>query len=129
MSVAALEALELQKTLAESPDDLTKAYFRRAAKVVDTPWTIAVGNDLRIPEAVGPRTAGVRFVNWYMSKLHRAAHTDPVLSLTFHRVGNLLAAPPTVMHPRIALRVLWRNMKPAKAAAAPEAAQAAAGSK
>jgi len=129
MSVAALEAMELQKTLSEDTGDLAKAYFRRASKVVDTPWGIAAGNDLRMPEAVGPRTAGVRFINWYMSKLHRAAHSDPVLSLTFHRVGNLLAPPPTVMQPHIALRVLWRNLTAAKGAAAPEVARAAAGSR
>jgi hypothetical protein len=27
-------------------------------------------------------------------------------------VGNLLAPPPSVMHPRVALRVLWGNLRP-----------------
>jgi 2-polyprenyl-6-methoxyphenol hydroxylase-like FAD-dependent oxidoreductase len=112
MSVAALEAMVLSETLAESSNDLGRRFFRRAAKVVDIPWDIVVGGDLRIPETIGPRSAGVSFVNWYMSKLHRAAHHDPVVALAFHKVGNLLAPPPSVMRPRIAARVLWGNLRP-----------------
>jgi 2-polyprenyl-6-methoxyphenol hydroxylase-like FAD-dependent oxidoreductase len=119
MSVAALEAVELENTLASRHGDLAlaKAFFRRAAKVVDIPWSIAAGNDLRIPETVGRRTAGVKFINWYMSKLHKAAHTHPVPALAFHRVGNLLAPPPSIMHPRVAVRVLLENLRPRKTAA------------
>jgi 2-polyprenyl-6-methoxyphenol hydroxylase-like FAD-dependent oxidoreductase len=113
MSVAALQAVELEKTLASGEHETTLAntFFRRAAKVVEIPWSIAVGADLRIPEAVGRRTASTKFVNWYISKLHRAAHTDPVAALAFHRVGNLLAPPPSIMHPRVAARVLWENLR------------------
>src|SRR5215469_16741734 len=116
MSVAALQAVELENTLVSGVGDVVfaKTFFRRAAKVVEIPWSIAVGADLRIPEAVGRRTAGVKLVNWYMSKLHKAAHTDPVAALAFHRVGNLLAPPPSIMHPRVAVRVLWENLRPSR---------------
>jgi len=112
MSVAALEAVQLGETLAEGTADLSRRFFRRAAKVVDNPWNIVAGGDLRIPETVGPRNAGVTLINWYMSKLHRAAHHDPVAALAFHKVGNLLAPPETVMHPAIIARVLWGNLRP-----------------
>ena len=114
MSVAALQAMELENTLSSGDADLelAKRFFRRAAKVVDIPWSIAAGNDLRIPETVGRRTAGVKFINWYISKLHKAGHTDPVPALAFHRVGNLLAPPPSIMHPRVAVRVLLGNLRP-----------------
>jgi len=111
MSVAALEAVALAETLAESPSDLARRFFRRAAKIVDIPWSIVVGGDLRIPGTIGPRNAGVTFINWYMAKLHKAAHHDPVAALAFHKVGNLLAPPPSVMHPRVAARVLWGNLR------------------
>jgi 2-polyprenyl-6-methoxyphenol hydroxylase-like FAD-dependent oxidoreductase len=116
MSVAALQAVELENTLASGDGDLelAKSFFCRAAKVVAIPWSIAVGNDLRIPESVGRRTAGVRFINWYMSKLHKAAHSDPVPALAFHRVGNLLAPPSSILHPRVAVRVLWANLRPSR---------------
>ena len=112
MSVAALEAVQLSETLAAGSHDLAKRFFRRASKVVDIPWAIAAGNDLRMKETVGPRNAGVKFVNWYLSKLHKAARHDPVPALAFHRVGNLLAPPPTVMHPRVMWRVLIGNLRP-----------------
>lgn len=105
MSVAALEAVELRHCLLQGKRDLARRFFPRAAKVVDTPWSIAVGADLRIPEVKGPRNPGVSFINWYLAKLHRAAHRDPVLSVAFIKVANLLAPPPSILHPRIAFRV------------------------
>ncbi len=110
MSVAALEAIELDATLRAGTRDLAKRFFARAAKVVNTPWAVAVGNDRRMPETIGPRHVGATFVNWYVSKLHRAAHRDPELSKAFMNVANLVAAPPSVMHPRLALRVLLGNL-------------------
>jgi len=72
------------------------------------------------------RTPAVRLVNWYMSKLHKAAHSDPVPALAFHRVGNLLAPPPSVMHPRVAIRVLWGNLGFSRRQSQPERLQATA---
>ena len=126
MSVACLEAVELDKTLRESGANIARRFFTRAAKVVDIPWSIAVGNDLRMKEAVGPRTAAVRAINWYISKLHKAAHTDPVPALAFHKVANLLAPPPSIMAPRIALRVLRANLLRGTATEAQDRTRAAA---
>lgn len=106
MSVAALQALALRRSLQETPARLARTFFAAASKVVDTPWSIAAGNDLRMPEAVGPRGPGVRFINWYIAKLHKAAHRDPVLSLAFHRVANLLEPPSSLLQPRL----IWRVM-------------------
>jgi 2-polyprenyl-6-methoxyphenol hydroxylase-like FAD-dependent oxidoreductase len=110
MSAAALESVELDAALADSSPDLARRFFRRAAKVVDTPWSMAVGNDLRMPEVTGRRTLAVRIINAYLAKLHKAAHQDEEVALAFHRVGNLLAPPASVLHPRIALRVLRANL-------------------
>ena len=112
MTVAAFEALELQSVLAQGSHDLARRFFARAARVIDTPWSIAVGNDLRIPEVSGPRPLPLRLINAYMARLHKAAHHDPVVALAFHRVANLLAPPPTMLHPRIAWRVLWHWIHP-----------------
>ena len=106
MSVAALQAMALRHSLQRhAPALLAKAFFSAAAKVVDIPWSIVVGNDLRMPEAVGQRTVGMRFANWYIAKLHKAAHRDAVLSLAFQRVANLLRPPSSLMNPRLVWRV------------------------
>jgi flavin-dependent dehydrogenase len=111
MSVAALEAVQLKDTLAEGGSNLAKRFFKRAGRIVDVPWTVATGNDLRMREATGRRSPGLNFINWYMSKLHKAAHQDAVASLAFHRVSNLLAPPQSVMAPAVALRVIRSSLR------------------
>jgi 2-polyprenyl-6-methoxyphenol hydroxylase-like FAD-dependent oxidoreductase len=112
MSVAALEAMALNAVMHERPStalragDLRRQFFSRIAKIADIPWSIAVGNDLRMAEATGPRGVAVDAINWYMARLHRAAQHDPALSIAFHRVANLLDPPQRVFRPGIALRVM-----------------------
>lgn len=115
MSVAALEAQALDACLTEGTHRLSERFFQQAAKLVDIPWSIAVGNDLRMPETKGRRTAAVRFINWYMEKLHRAAHEDTEVAMAFHQVANLLAPPQSILAPRIALRVARRILSPRRA--------------
>jgi 2-polyprenyl-6-methoxyphenol hydroxylase-like FAD-dependent oxidoreductase len=112
MSTAALEAMELQAVLRKGTEDLARRFFRRAAKVVDIPWSMATGSDLRVPETTGRRTFAIKAINAYISRLHKAAHHDPAVALAFHKVGNLLAPPPSILAPQIALRVLWGNLRP-----------------
>jgi len=107
MTVAALEALLLRRLHASAePDQLARRFFAGAAKVIDGPWSIAVGTDLRFDEVVGRRTPKVRFVNAYVHRLHVAAVTDPVLGAAFLRVLNLVDPPTRLLKPGIVLRVL-----------------------
>lgn len=71
MSSAALQAMELRRTLASGFNNLARRFFHRAGKVVDSPWNIAVGNDLQMRETIGPRSIRVNFLNWYLSRLHQ----------------------------------------------------------
>lgn len=125
MSVAALEAVALGESLRHGPSGLARRFFARAAKLVDVPWGIAVGNDLRMEETAGPRTPAVRFINWYIEKLHRAARQDAETALAFHSVSNLVAPPPALFHPRIAARVLWGNLRGRAGVTTPSAIQTA----
>lgn len=111
MSVAALEAMDLQLALRDGLDGLYRRFFARAAKTVDNPWQIVAGGDLRRPEAEGKRTRSMRFINWYLSRLHVAARSDPVVARAFNRVGSLQAPPASVMRPGIVLRVLRGNLR------------------
>src|SRR5262249_45680120 len=101
MSAAALQAEALEASLATGTVSAAD-FFRRAPKVVDSPWSIAVGADLKIPETVGPRSKGVDFINWYLGKLHKAAQRDPAASIAFLRVANLIEPPPSILHPKVA---------------------------
>jgi hypothetical protein len=120
--VAALEARALRECLAAGSDRLAPRFFARAARIVDTPWRIAVGGDLRYPEVEGARGPMVRFINWYLGRLHRAAWRDPELAVTFQKVANLLAEPSSLLRPRVAWRVLRGNLLPSPSPAAARAA-------
>ena len=45
-----------------------------------------------------------------MAKLQVAARHDPTVAAAFMQVANFLAPPPSLMRPRIALRVLRGNL-------------------
>jgi 2-polyprenyl-6-methoxyphenol hydroxylase-like FAD-dependent oxidoreductase len=111
MSVAALEASALDACLEQGDEELAARFFTRASAIIDMPWSTAVGNDLRLPEIEGPRSAMTRFVNWYVATLHRAAHHDPLLSVAFLKVINLIEPPPSLMRPALMWRVLRGNLR------------------
>jgi 2-polyprenyl-6-methoxyphenol hydroxylase-like FAD-dependent oxidoreductase len=114
MTVAALQAAQLRRLLAGSgggtggwTPGLARRFFRRAARIIDGPWSIAVGTDLRFGEVPGRRTAKVRFVNAYVHRLHRAATRDATLGAAFLRVLNLVEPPTSLLAPGTVLRVLF----------------------
>lgn len=110
MTVAAIEATVLHDCLSRGAANLAARFFQQASKVIDIPWNITVGNDLRLtpnPQFSLP----VRFINWYVGKLQIAARHDPELSLAFMKVANLFVPPPSLLHPRLAWRVLIGNLR------------------
>ena len=113
MAVAAQEALTLQQCLRTGSRDLARRFFKAVAKIVDIPWDIAVGNDLRHPQVKGMRPPTLRFINWYIGKLHLAATRDSVLATAFLKVVNLMVPPPSLLSPVIAWRVSRGNLRPA----------------
>ncbi|WP_250475623.1 monooxygenase [Caballeronia sp. GAFFF1] len=113
ITVAAEEALALQRCLQAGPDALARRFYGAAARIVDIPWDIAVGNDLRHPRVKGARPLMRRFVNWYIGKLHCAATRDSALATAFLQVVNLMMPPSSLLAPEIARRVWqgnWRSM-------------------
>jgi hypothetical protein len=106
MSVAAMEAKVLDDTLAAGADDLARRFFGRARKVVDIPWGIATGEDLRFPQVGRRRPTGFAVMNRYLDRVHAVASKDPAVCRTFFEVLSLLKPPSALMAPTVALRVL-----------------------
>jgi len=119
MTVACAEALVLRDCLAAGTQDIAKRFFRAASQLIDIPWQIAVGSDLQHPRVEGARSTQVRFINWYIAKLYRAARDDAVLATRFLEVANLMRQPTALLDPRIAFRVWRRNRAPADAVVIP----------
>lgn len=109
MTVAAMEAIVLRNCLRAGREALASRYFRQVSRVVDIPWSITVGNDLRLSKKASlPLPA--RLIGWYMSKLLVAARHDPEVTLAFMQVARLNNAPSGLLHPRLALRVLRAHL-------------------
>jgi 2-polyprenyl-6-methoxyphenol hydroxylase-like FAD-dependent oxidoreductase len=119
MTVACVESLALRECLAAGTQEIAGRFFRAASQLIDIPWQIAVGSDLQHPRVEGKRTTQVRFINWYIAKLYRAAQDDAVLASRFLEVANLMRQPTALFDPQIAFRVWRRNRLPARVVTIP----------
>ena len=108
MTSAAMQARALDESLRERVElkDLWKSFFKKAGKVVDIPWQLAVGEDFRFPQTEGAKPPMMDFLNAYVAKVHQATHRDSVVYAAFLRVMNLMAPPTSLMSPGIFGRVL-----------------------
>jgi 2-polyprenyl-6-methoxyphenol hydroxylase-like FAD-dependent oxidoreductase len=114
MTVACMESLALRECLAAGTQEIAGRFLRAASQLIDIPWQIAVGSDLQHPRVEGKRTTQVRFINWYIAKLYRAAQDDAVLASGFLEVANLMRQPAALFDPQMAFRVWKGNRAPAR---------------
>ena len=108
MSSAVMQAVALGDCLTEHANDgrLPQAFYKRAAKIIATPWKIAVGNDLAYPENTAPKPAGTDLVNRYMKRVLLATHVSPEVNTEMFLVQNLQASPSTLFRPSMVRMVL-----------------------
>jgi 2-polyprenyl-6-methoxyphenol hydroxylase-like FAD-dependent oxidoreductase len=112
MSSAALQAEALAGVLDQGLPNLPARAAKAFAAVVATPWTLATGADRRHPSQPA-KSLLERVLDRYLDRLLVAAQHDRELTMAFNRVLNLLAAPPSLLAPRLVARVLrparWRR--------------------
>jgi len=112
MTSAALQAAALDEMLRgrRSLEGFWKPYFKRVAKIVNDPWSLAVSEDFLFPATKGKKPFGFGPINAYMAKVQLATHHDTVVYKAFLQVMNLASSPGSLFHPRI----LWRALRPRK---------------
>lgn len=122
MQAAALD--DLVRHRGPAAPNLAREFFKRVAQIVDIPWQLAVGEDFRFPDTVGPKPPGVDLINRYVAQVHRATLVDPDVCRAFVQVMNLLAPPASLMAPAMMWRVWRANRRLAarRPAAAPQPA-------
>ena len=106
MSVAAQQALALQRCLAQGRAGLEGRFFAAAARVIDTPWSLTVGNDRQLAPG-GPH--GNLVQRWryrWVQRVLRAAHHDRHVAEAFLDVARLLAPPTSLLRPSLVARAL-----------------------
>jgi hypothetical protein len=110
MTVAAMEAVALQACLMSGVEGLAERFFQQASRMIDIPWSIAVGGDLRFPKVEGKRSPLKQWINRYLVSFHRAAQHNPALVMAFGRVTNLKASPASLLKPSVMWEVWWTNV-------------------
>ncbi|WP_396613926.1 FAD-dependent oxidoreductase (plasmid) [Haloferax sp. S1W] len=109
MSAAALDAVLFHHTLASGGlDNLAPRFFDRVSDLVDNIWRMAVGSDFEFAQTTGSKPRGTSLANWYMTRLVKRAHSDPVLSEAFARVARLEVPATTLLRPPL----VWRTLRP-----------------
>jgi 2-polyprenyl-6-methoxyphenol hydroxylase-like FAD-dependent oxidoreductase len=109
MTSAALQAAVLASVverLGLSSGEIPIRFHRKAARVIDAPWRIAVGGDFAHPSTVGPRPFGTAQLNGYVQRVIRATHTSVEVAHAFNRVIQLKDPPAALVRPSTVARVL-----------------------
>jgi hypothetical protein len=109
MACAALQADALGETVREvgvRSVELPPRFHRRAARIIDAPWSIAVGADFLHPKTAGPKAWGTDQVNGYVLRLVKATQTSVQLARSFNLVLNLAQPTSSLARPSVVARVL-----------------------
>jgi 2-polyprenyl-6-methoxyphenol hydroxylase-like FAD-dependent oxidoreductase len=113
MSCAALQADALGDTVREvgvRSEDLPRRFHRRAARIIDAPWAIAVGADFLHPKTQGPKARGTDLINGYVLRVIKATHTSVPLARSFNQVLNLVKPTSSLVRPSVVARTLASSM-------------------
>jgi 2-polyprenyl-6-methoxyphenol hydroxylase-like FAD-dependent oxidoreductase len=112
MTVAALDAMTLDRCLNHSRlhgrgiNGLGRRFHKQTASIVDVPWQLAAGEDLRYPEAKGRRPFGTAFLLWYSGLIHQAASHNEHIARNFYQVMHMTEPPSFLFHPGVLFRTL-----------------------
>jgi 2-polyprenyl-6-methoxyphenol hydroxylase-like FAD-dependent oxidoreductase len=120
MAVAAIESRVLAEQLSKAAVPPPREFFQEISRQIDSPWEFAAIADLGYAGVAGPRTAKVRMINAYVSRLQRAAVHDASLTNAFMRVAGLIDEPTALFHPGTFLRVFRQSGRRASQAPAPD---------
>jgi hypothetical protein len=110
MTVAALGASALDRCLSVQGFDkpgMARGFQRRLAKINETPWLMATGEDFRWPVTEGSRPGlASQLMHRYMDQIILLAARKPEVQLLFLEVAHLLRPPAELFRPGVALQVL-----------------------
>ena len=114
MACAALQADCLGATVRElgvGSDQLPRRFHRRAARIIDAPWAIAVGADFQHPRTTGPKARGTDQLNRYVGRVVEGSHTSVELARSFNLVLNLVEPTRSLVSPSVMARVLAASVR------------------
>jgi 2-polyprenyl-6-methoxyphenol hydroxylase-like FAD-dependent oxidoreductase len=116
MSVCALEIDELRQMLESSKStdglnaDFAKQFFRKAAKIIETPWLLATQADFLYPQTQGIRPVYTNALNSYLARVLQLCSGNDQIAMTFYEVLHFLRKPTAFFHPQVLFLVLCRTL-------------------
>lgn len=93
-----------------------RRFYRAAVAAATGLLGLGWSNDCLLPGFEGPRDPTPAPIRWYVRRAMRAATRDPLVADRVRRVAGALAAPTSLLTPRVAWRVLVRAPAAAPAA-------------
>lgn len=109
LTVAAQQTQLLGELLtgARTLKGLTQRFRRRAAGLIQLPWSMATSSDLSWDPAPPGRSA--RLIRWYLHHLLDLIPTDHEVATRFIRVQNMISSPATLLFPHMITKVLRQS--------------------
>lgn len=109
MTVAALQAEALARTLASGGHDLSRRLHKATAAAIEPAWQLAHSGD-RLHQDSGTQSVSDRLDKAATRTFMRAATRDPVLTERFLRVLSMLEPLGRLRSPNSLLRIAWGAM-------------------
>ena len=119
MTIAAMEAVALQRCLRKGGDRLAKRFFKAVTPTVTQAWKLSAGGDLALDDVAAVAPLPDRVIGRYMERLVAATTLDKVVARTFLEVTGMVTPLSALLTPAMMRRVLRGNRQRAHSAAQP----------
>jgi len=109
ISVAAMEAVELQKCLQQAEHfakGFTQLFHKKTSKLMATPWDMATTEAFRHPKIKGKKPLLQPFKQWYTKRVYQSSALDSDIYIRLARVMNLIRTPLHLFHPKVIISVI-----------------------
>jgi len=106
MTVIALEAKALQKSLQKGLKNIEKRYYKKITPIINIAWDVTSGEDLRYQQVKGNRSLKLRFQNVYSKQLFILSGSNQKIWHTFAQVLHFVKHPLNIFQPYIVFHVI-----------------------
>jgi len=116
IAVTALEAKMLQTVLFAGSQHkqwpnarLPRKFYKEAAKILNVPWEMAIGEDFKYPQTHGKRPFLFPMTRWFKDRVMSA--NDPDVAKQFYQVMHFVDPPESLLNPKILKRVFFPSSR------------------
>lgn len=112
MSVIAMTVIQLRQCLQQrhnTDQKFTRIFYKRIAKIIETPWEMTKTEIFRHPKFRGKLTFVQNFQQWYTKKVYEVSASNREVYERLVRVMNLVCKPTHLLHPKVWIALLLQK--------------------